>query len=188
MSDVFEKATKAAKSVGDSVINSAKNLGNSLYSSTKEQSELASLNIQKSVIERKLEDSYADIGRRYVEYIEKCEGGTAFEVDDILEKMKPELEKLEEVKGQIADKELQIKQNNEEKARKKAQEEFDVEKSKLDKAIELDIISEAEYQEKLAYAERKLDNYEMLRKIEMQLDMGIISKEEYKEKINNILG
>ncbi len=184
MSDVFEKA----KNVGGSVLNSAKNIGNSLYNSTKEQSELASLNVQKSVIERKLNDSYEEIGRRYVEYIEKCEGETAFEVSDVLEKMKPELEKLAEVKGLIVEKELQIKQNGEEKARKKAQDEFDAETAKLDRAIELDIISEEEYQEKLAYAERKLENYEMLRKIEMQLKMGIITREEYKEKVNSILG
>ena len=37
--DMFEKATRAAK-----------NLGASIYSTTKEQSELASLNVQKSVV------------------------------------------------------------------------------------------------------------------------------------------
>lgn len=185
--DMFEKATKAAKNVGDSVISSAKNIGTTLYSSTKEQSELASLNIQKSVIDKKLTDSYAEIGKRYVAYMEQCEGETAFEVEDILEQMKPELEKLAEVKEQIVEKEQLIKQGNEERAQKKAQDEFDSEKKKLDKALELEIISGEEYDVKLAFAQRKLDNYELLRKIELQLEMGIISKTEYDEKVKNVL-
>lgn len=185
--DMFEKATKAAKNVGDNVISSAKTIGTTLYNSTKEQSELASLNVQKSVIEKKLTESYAEIGKRYVAYIEQCECDMAFEVDDLLEEMKPELEKLAEVKIQIDEKQQQIKQGNEERAQKKAQEKFDSEKKKLDKALEMDIISNEEYEEKLASAQKRLDNYDLLRKVELQLEMGIISKAEYDEKIKNIL-
>lgn len=185
--DMFEKATKAAKNMGDSVINSAKNLGTSLYSSTKEQSELASLNIQKSVIEKRLAESYQEIGKRYVSYIDACEGDTAFEVEDILAKMRPDLEKAAEVKNQIAEKEQQIRQDKEERLRKKAQEEFDAEKKKLEKALDMDIISMEEYEAKLTAAQKKLDHYEILRKIAMQLEMGIITKAEYEEKVNRIL-
>lgn len=185
--DMFEKATKAAKNVGDSVINSARSIGNTLYSSTKEQSELASLNVQKSVIEKKLNEVYAKIGKRYVEYINTCEGETCFEVDDLLEEMQPDMDKMAEIKAQIQEKEVQIKQANEERIQKKAQAEFDAEKRKLDKALELDVVNEEEYAEKLAAAQRKLDNYDVLRKIEMQLEMGIITKEEYLEKKKNIL-
>lgn len=35
--DMFEKATKAVKEVGENVIDSAKNLGTSIYSTSKEQ-------------------------------------------------------------------------------------------------------------------------------------------------------
>lgn len=185
--DMFEKATKAAKNMGDNVLHSAKNIGNTIYSSTKEQRELASLNVQKSVVNKKLNEAYAEIGKRYVEYIGRCESEAPFEVDDIIEQIQPELEKLTEIKEQIAEKEEQIKQGNEAKAQKKAQEEFDSVKKKLDKALEMDILSEEEYEEKLFSAQRKLDHYDELRKIEMQLEMGIISRTEYEEKVRNIL-
>lgn len=185
--DMFEKASKTAKNVGENVISSAKSIGTSLYSFTKEQSELTSLNVQKSVIEKKLEDSYAEIGKRYVAYISECTGATIFDVNDILDAMSPELEKLNDVKAQIAEKEVQIKQAGEERTQKKAQDEFDAEKSKLDKALEMDIITQEEYDAKLAKAQRKIDNYDKLRKIDMQLEMGIITKEEYEEKVKNIL-
>ena len=51
----------------------------------------------------------------------------------------------------------------------------------------MDIISNEEYNEKLAAAQKKLDNFEQLRKIDMQLDMGIITKSEHEEKTRNIL-
>lgn len=185
--DMFEKATKAARNVTESVVNSAKTVGNSLYSSTKEQSELASLTVQKSVIEKKLTDSYAEIGKRYIEYMEKCEGGEVFDVSDVLEKIQPELDKLSEIKNSIAEKQVEIKKSSDEKAQKRAQDEYESEKAKLEKALDMDIITQEEYEQKLAAAQRKLDNFELLHKIEMQYEMGIISKEEYHEKVKSVL-
>ncbi len=185
--DMFEKAAKAARNVSESVISSARNMGISLYSSTKEQGELASLNVQKSVIEKKLEDFYAEIGKRYVTYIAECDGGTAFDVADVLEAMQPQLDRLAEVKDSITEKELQIKQANEERAQKRAREEFDAEKERLDKALQMEIITEEDYTEKLESARRKLDHYDVLRKLRLQLEMGIISKEEYEKKVKDVL-
>ena len=184
---MFEKATKVAKNVGENVVNSAKSIGTSLYSSTKEQSELAGLKVQKSVIEKSLTESYTEIGRRYVAYVDKCDGELSFDVENILEAMRPDLEKLDEVTQQILEKEQQIKKYNEERAQKKAQDEYEAEKSKLDEALAMDIITVEEHSEKLEAAQRKLDNYDMLRKIHLQLQMGIITKAEHDEKMKKIL-
>ena len=181
--DFFDKATRVAKNVGDNVKNSAK----TVYNSTKEQSELAGLNVQKANIERKLNTGYAEIGKRYVEYIALCDTEAVFQVDDIMESMQSDLEKLDEVKTQIADMEAAIKQNNLEKLQKKSEEEYQSEKRKLDKALEMDIISAEDYDVKLAAAQKKLDNYEVLRKLELQYEMDIITKAEYKEKVKAVL-
>lgn len=185
--DMFSKAAKTAKEVGDNVITSAKDFGENVYNTTKGQSELASMNIQKTVLEKKLEDSYAQIGKRYVEYMANCEGGEAFDVSDICEAMAPQLEKLNQIKDQIAKKEAAVKEEIAQKAKKKAQDEFDSVKVRLDKALAMDIVSREEYDAKLMAAQKRLDNYDLLRKIDMQLDMGIINKEEYKEKIAKVL-
>ena len=63
-----------------------------------------------------------------------------------------------------------------------------MQKSKLDKALEMDILSKDEYDEKLSVVQKKYDNYEQLRKIDMQLEMGIITKDEHTAKVNNIIG
>lgn len=186
--DMFEKATQVAKDVSDTVFNSARSFGTTLYNSTKEQSELAGLNVQKAAIEKKLNDSYALIGKKYVEYIRQGLFTEAFNVNDVIEQINPELEKLEEIQLQIGEKEQEIKKNNDERALKKAQDEFNNEKKKLDRAFEMDIITKAEYEEKISAAEKKLNNYDLLRKIQMQLEMGIITREEYNEKVNAVLG
>lgn len=186
--DMFERATRVAKDVGETVFNSAKSFGTNFYNSTKEQSELGGLNVQKSAIERKLNDSYALIGKKYVEYIRQGHFSEAFNVNDIMEQINPELAKLDDIQFQIDEKEQEIKKNNEERALKKAQDEFEIEKSKLDRALEMDIITKLEYEEKVSAAQKKLDNYDILRKIQMQFEMGIITREEYNEKVNGILG
>lgn len=185
--NMFEKTTKAVKEAGKTVVDSAKGLGNSIYYTSKEQGELAGMKVQKSVIEKRLLNSYAEIGKKYVEYITRAQGVEAFDVSDIIEAMKPDLDKLEEIKSAAAEKEAAARKEEEERRQKKAWEEFEAKKAKLDKAFEMDILTQEEYDEKLSMAQKKLDNYDMLRKIEMQLQMGIISNDEYREKVENLL-
>lgn len=185
--DMFEKATKVVKEVGENVIDSAKNIGNSIYSTSKEQSELAGLKVQKSVMEKRLEDSYAKIGKRYVEYINNSDGNEAFDISDIFEIMQPDLDKLNEIVAILQEKDIEAKKEEEEKYRKKALDEYEAQKAKLDKALEMEIIEQDEYDAKLAVEQKKYDNYDRLRKIDMQLQMGIITEEEHAEKANNIL-
>ncbi|MDE7414808.1 MAG: hypothetical protein K2N44_00540 [Lachnospiraceae bacterium] len=170
--DFFDKTTKVVKEIGNV---------------TKEQTELANLKIQKAAIEKKLENQYAEIGKRYVAYIADSFRTTPFDVSDILDTINPELEKIAELAEQIVQKDLQVRQHSVEKDRKKAFDVFENEKRKLDRARDLDVISEEEYTEKMEKAQKKYDNFEILKKIQMQYEMDIITKEEYEEKVRNVL-
>lgn len=186
--DMFGKATKAVKEVGENVIDSAKNIGTSIYSTSKEQGELAGMKVQKSVIEKRLEEAYAMIGKRYVAYINQADGSEAFDISDLLEEITPDLDRLNEIEAALLERQEELKRVEEEKRQKKALAEYEAGKAKLDKALELDILSEEEYDEKLAIVKKKYDNYDQLRKIDMQLQMGIITKEEHAAKVKRILG
>lgn len=170
--DFFDKTTKVVKEIGNV---------------TKEQTELANLKIQKAAVEKKLENQYAEIGKRYVAYIADSFRTTPFDVADILDIINPDLEKVAEISEQISQKEQQVRQHSIEKDRKKAQDQFENEKRKLDKARDLDVISEDEYEEKLERAQKKFDNFEILKKIQMQYEMDIITREEYEEKVRSVL-
>lgn len=181
--DMFEKV----KNVGESVVDSAKSLGGAIINVSKEQSSIAGMKVQKSVIEKHLQEYYAEIGKRYLSYTNNSDGGEAFDISDILEKIQPELDKLSDITASLGEKELEAKQEEERKIKQKVQNEYDTEKAKLEKALEMDIIEQSEYEKKLAAAQKKLDCYEQIRKIDMQLKMEIISKEEHKEKVDKLL-
>ena len=184
---MFEKATKAVKEVGGNVIDSAKNIGTSIYSTSKEQGEIAGLKVQRSVLEKKLQESYAVIGKRYYEYINNSEGEDSFDVSDVIDKMQPEMEKIKEIDNTLLEKELIEKKLEEERRHKKALDAYESDKAQLDKALRMDILTQEEYDEKMVVVKKKYDNHEQLRKIEMQLQMGIIDREEYELKVNKVL-
>lgn len=77
--DFFDRTTKAVREIGNA---------------TREQTELANLKIQKAAIEKKLESQYAEIGKRYVNYIADSFRTTPFDVSDILDAINPDLEKI----------------------------------------------------------------------------------------------
>lgn len=185
--DLFDKATKMAKDVGNSVKSTAATVGSNIGSVTKEQSELASLKIQRKSLEKKLEGCYAEIGKKYVEYVSQSDVQSQFEVSDIIESINPDLDKMAELNQQINELMEKIRQNNLEREKKKAQDQFEQEQKKLEKALEMDVLSQEEYDEKLAFAQKKLDNSEQLRKYEIQYEMGIISAEEYEQKVKALL-
>ncbi len=170
--DFFDRTTKVVREIGNV---------------TKEQTELANLKIQKAAVEKKLESLYAEIGKRYVAYIADSFRTTPFDVSDILDAINPDLEKVSEITEQISQKDQQVRQHSIEKDRKKALDQFESERRKLDKARDLDVITYEEYEEKLAKAQKKFDNFEMLKKIQMQYEMDIITREEYEEKVRNVL-
>lgn len=170
--DFFDKTSKVVKEISNV---------------TKEQTELANLKIQKAAIEKKLENQYAEIGKRYVAYIADSFRTTPFDVSDILDAINPDLEKVAEIADQISQKDQQVRQHSMEKDRKKALDVLENEKRKLDRARDLDVITAEEYAEKLEKAQKKFDNFETLKKIQIQYEMDIITKEEYEEKVKNVL-
>ena len=134
--DMFEKATKTVKEVGGNVIESAKSIGTSIYATSKEQSEIAGMKVQKSVIEKKLNEFYAAIGKRYLDYMRSATGEESFDVSDIVNEMQPDLDKMNEIISLLEEKEIEAKKVEEDRRQKKAQGEYDSEKAKLDKALE----------------------------------------------------
>lgn len=108
------------------------------------------------------------------------------DVADILKMMEPKLERKEELEKQLAQAEKRIKQSGLLRERANAQQEFESEKNKLDKALAMDVISQEEYAVKLSIAQKRFDNFEQIRKVEQQYEMNIITKEERNDRIKEL--
>lgn len=98
-----------------------------------------------------------------------------------------ELTKKAELEAQIIELEKQMKNNSVLREKQAAEAEYLAEKSKLDKALGMDIISQQEYDERLAVAKKKVDNFEEIRRVEQQYSMKLITKEEKEAKIKALI-
>lgn len=184
---LFDKISKTAANVGNSVMNTAANVGASAAVTAQEQSELVALKSQINVIEQELNSSYIQIGRKYVDYVIESGEMPGIDVSDILKLIDPKVTKKMELEQQIIELEKEIKAKTVLREKQQAEEEFLAEKTKLDRALGMDVISQDEYDVKIAIARRKVDNFEMIRKIEQQAEMGLITKEEKAQKIEQLL-
>ena len=162
---LFDKVTKTASSIGGSVVKAATTVGSNASVIAQEQSELLALKSQINVIDQELNSSYVQIGRKYVDYVVESGDMPGIDVSDILKLIDPKLTKKQELEKQIIELEKEIKAKNVLREKQQAEEEFLAEKAKLDKALGMDIISQDEYDVKLTLARRKVDNFEMIRRI-----------------------
>lgn len=183
--DALDKAVKKVKEVSNSVVSTAVDVGNTIGNVAKEQTEIASIKSKKRDITKKLETTYAQIGKEYVSSLKEV--SIESNMTELMEILNSQLDELEQIESQLSDIDMKNREANLAKERKKAESKFDAEKEKLDKALAMEIITAEEYNEKLAGIQKKLDNFEMIRKIDLQYEMQIITKEERDAKINSLL-
>lgn len=183
---LFDKVVKTATNVGKSALSTASTMGSTVGVAAQDQSELTSLKMQVNVIEQELDSSFVQIGRRYVDYVVASGEMPGIDVSDVLKLIEPKMEQKQELETRIISLEKKIKDNAVLREKQAAEQAYLDEKSKLDKALAMDIISQNEYDAKLAVAKKKYDNFEQIRRVEQQYDMKLISKEEYDAKVKEL--
>ena len=179
----FDKALKTVQSVGDSLVASATDIGSTAGTVVQDNTELNNIKMQINVIEQELDAAYVQIGKRYVDYVVKTGDMGNVDMADLLKLLDPKLSRKQELQEQLVELEKRMKQNALLRDKGKAQEEFEEEKTKLDRALAMDVITQDEYNFKISIAKKKVDNFEEIRRVEQQFDMGIITKEEKEAKI-----
>ena len=183
---LFDKVVKTASNMGKSAMSSATKVSSTVGVAAQDQSELAALKMQMNVIDQELDASFAQIGRKYVDYVLVSGEMPGIDVTDILKLIDPKMTQNQELQQRIIELEKKIKDNAILREKQSAEEEFNREKDKLDKALAMDVLSQEEYSAKLASARKKLDNFEEIRRVTTQLDMKLISKEEYDARIQEL--
>ncbi len=188
---LFDKVVKTGKSVatsaGNAVASTAVSVGSSAVTATKEQSELAGLKSEINVIEKELDASYVMIGRKFIDYVLETKEMPGIDVSDILSMLEPKLERKSELQAKIIELEKRIKEKDAIRDKQVAESEYLTGKEKLDKALAMSVIDQAEYDEKVAVLKKKYDNFSQIRRLEQQRDMGIITEEEMNAKLFDLL-
>ena len=182
----FDKALKTAKNVGDSLASSAVNVGSTAGAVVQDNSEVANLKMQINIIEQELDAAYLQIGRKYVQHVLDTGDMGNLDVGDLLTMMDPKLSRKQELEKELIELEKRMKQNAILRDKERAEQEFQAEKTKLDRALAMDVISQDEYNFKISSARKRVDNFEEIRRVEQQFDMGIITKEEMNARIEQL--
>ena len=104
----------------------------------------------------------------------------------LLKLMDPKMTKKKELEQQIIQLEKEIKNKSVLREKQMAEEEYLSEKEKLDKALAMDVISQNDYDVKLAIAKKKFDNFEEIRRVKQQAEMNLITHEEMLAKIKSL--
>lgn len=182
---VFDKLISTIDSVATNAIVG----GNEVNSAVEKQDslELKKLNDQAEVIKQELDASYAQIGRKYVDFIKLNPNEGCINIIDILKFMNPKMEQLDEIKRQIVALEKRMKDSAILREKQQIEQEFLAEKEKLDKALAMDVLTQNEYDQRISIIKKKVDNFEEIRRIEKQYEMNLINNDEKQARINALL-
>ena len=188
---MFDKVVKVGKNLGSSIGSAAAatatNVGSTVATAAKEYSELAGLKSEINVIEKELDASYVMIGRKYVDYVISSGEMPGIDISDILKMIDPKLTRKKELQDKVIELEKRIKEQDALRDKQAAEAEFISGKEKLDKALAMGVLEKVDYDVKLSALQKKLDNFEIMRKLDQQVEMGIITEEEKNAKLFEIL-
>lgn len=183
----FDKALSVAKNVGSQAINTATTAGSELGTAAKDSAAISALKMELAGIEEELNAAYLQIGRKYVEFVVISGEMPGINVVDILKGMDPKMTRKAEIEKEIIQIEKKMKDGELLREKQKVEEDFLQEKSKLDKALGMELLSKEEYDARISIARKRVDNFEKIRKIEQQCEFGIINSAERDIMIKKLL-
>lgn len=153
------------------------------YMKLQKETEITNLKREIQTVENDLDAAYIQIGRRFMEKAERTNDYCGLEIQDILRVMQPKIERKRELDRQLVMTEKSIREIDILREKEKADLEFQDEKSKLDKALAMDVLTQQEYDQRLNVAKKKAYNFEEIRRVNQQFDMKLITEKERDERI-----
>lgn len=152
-----------------------------------EKTNISKLESEKKGLDNEINLAYMQIGKKFVEVAIATNEIQDIGVGGILQMLDPKLSRKKEIEKEIIEIEKKIKDQQIIQEKSKVIQEYEIEKEKLEKAFNMEIISRNEYEEKLNLISKKIDNFEEIRKIEKQYEIGIISLKEKEVKIKELM-
>lgn len=187
---LFNKIKTVGITIGKTAGGIADNFSNNMAEASslaKEKMNISKLENEKKGLENEINLAYMQIGKKFVEVAIATNEMQDIGVSDVLQMLDPKLSRKKEIEIEIMEIEKKIKDQQVIQEKAKVIQEFEIEKEKLEKAVNMDIISRDEYEERLRIISKKMDNFEEIRKIEKQYEIGIISLGEKEMKIKELM-
>lgn len=184
---MFDRIKVTAGGMVSSIAKGTGRLAGKAAVEAKEQSKILAVKAEIATVQSEIDVAYTAIGKLYVEKLLAGVEITDFGAGDTLKLLEPKLEKKMELEKELIQLEKALDESMllQEKALLEA--EYEEQKAKLDKAKAMGVISDADYEAKLAQAHKKVDHFSDIRMLKKQKELGIITEEEMQQKITALL-
>jgi len=184
---LFDRVKTTASGIGASFAKGASQVAGKAAVEAKEQAKIVAVKADIAAVQAEIDTGYVAIGKAYVD---ACLAGK--EVSDIgagptLKLIEPKLEKKLELEKELVALEKALADSQVLQERQLIQAEVDEIKAKLDKAKMMGAITDADYNAKLAQANKKLEHFEDIRMLKKQVELGLLTESEYNQKVAALL-
>lgn len=175
------------KNTASSLGKAASNFVNTGATDAKDAAELDSIKKELASIDSDINSGYTQIGKKYVDYVIKTNEMPGIDVSDVLNMLSPKFERKEELETKLIEIEKRKKDRTLLQEKSAVEAEVQQEVDKLDKALRMDLISQDEYDTKVARLNKRIDNFEAIKKAEQKCSMGITTPAERDAEIEALL-
>ena len=134
-------------------------------------------------IEEALKGSYFSIGEKYANFILTTNQQPIDDVADIIKVIQPQIERKNGLQAKLQKLEQLEEEQKNALAKLQYEREYQEQKAKLDKALSLEVITAAEYEDKLSKYKNRLVHFEEMVKIEELYKAGVIDDHERKVRL-----
>jgi len=175
------------KNTANSVGKSAMNVVNTGATDAKESAELAEIKRELSTIDADINSGYAQIGKKFVDYVKKTGEMPGVDVSDVLKMLEPKFDRRDELNAMVVEIEKRKKDRTLLQEKSAVESEVQAEIDKLSKALAMDLISQDEYDMKVTRLNKRVENFEAIKKAEQKCAMGITTPAERDAEIAALL-
>ena len=184
---LFDRMKTSAAGIGAAMAKGVGQVTGKATVEAKEAAKIAAVKADIAAVQAEIDTGYVQIGKAYVD---ACIAGK--EVTDIgcgptLKMMEPKLEKKMALEKELVELEKALSDSQMLQERALVQAEVDAIKAKLDKAKAMGAITDADYDAKLAQANKKLEHFEDIRMLKKQKELGLLSSDEFDAKVKALL-
>ena len=157
--------------IGGAVSGMAKGAGTMAAKGTveaKEQAKIVAVKADITALQSEIDLGYSAIGKLYVDKLIQGEDLPDIGAAKTLKMLEPKLEKKMELEKELIELEKALDNSIIMQEMAVLESEFEAQKAKLDKAKGMGVLSDADYDAKIAQARKKIDHFEEIRMLKKQ--------------------
>jgi hypothetical protein len=180
---LFDRIKTSAAGVGASISKGVGQVAGKATVEAKEAAKIAAVKADIAAVQAEIDTGYVAIGKAYVDTALAGKEVSDIGVGATLKLIEPKLEKKMALEKELIELEKALADSQILQERQLVQAEVDEVKAKLDKAKAMGAITDADYDARLAQANKKLEHFDEIRMLKKQKELGLLNEDEFQKKV-----